>query len=111
MRLSRTLSRVALSAALLVAFAPLVQASELQKKQGVSILVLDGTPKARGRAHGKLLANEILANAGALQKLRSAKMDDKVWLATLAKFVWTTDDSDELDGLVEGVREALGQDI
>ncbi len=108
MHLSRTLTVLALVAAL----APFAQASELQKKQGVSILVLDGTPKARGRAHGKLLAEEILGNAAALYKMRQNKMpDDKVWTSTLGKFVWTQSDSDELDGIVEGVREKLGADV
>lgn len=108
MRLSRTVSVFAL----LVALAPLVHASELQKKQGVSILVLDGTSRARGRAHGKLLANEILGNAGALQAMRQNTMpDDKVFASTLAKFVWTEADSQELDGIVEGVKEVLGDDV
>jgi len=104
---------LAVLAAILVAAAPLAAANELQTKQGgVKVLVLDGESKARGRAQGRLLAEEILGNAGALDKMRKNHMpDDKVYEKTLARFVWTQEDSDELDGIVEGVREALGADV
>lgn len=99
-------------AVLLVALAPLVQASELRKQGSVSVLVLNGNPHERGVAHGRLLAREILANAGALVALQRRRVpDDATWSGLLAKFRFADDESAELDGILDGVRDALGADV
>ncbi len=98
--------------ALLLGLSSLVHASELAKQGSVSILVLTGSAHERGVAHGKLLAPEILANAGALAKLQGERVpDETVFLGLLEKFTWSEDESAELDGIVDGVRAKLGEDV
>ncbi|HZU98806.1 MAG TPA: C45 family peptidase [Planctomycetota bacterium] len=98
--------------AFLVLLAPLVQASELRKQDGVSILILNGTPAERGRAHGKLLAKEIVDGVGEIERLRrKAVPEEKTYLALLEKFTWSDSESAELDGILQGIKDALGQDV
>jgi hypothetical protein len=85
----------------------------LSVQGGVSILVLDGRDNhERGLAHGRALARPILETAGQFEKLRQRSMPDRAtFKSVLKKFVWESDVSAELDGIVDGVREVLGADV
>jgi hypothetical protein len=108
----RLLHRPLLAVALVALLAPVAAASELTKQQGVAILTLDGTPAERGEAHGRLLAKEVLHNTGELDRLKKQRIpDEKFALSLLEKFVFSEDESAELDGIVKGVREVMGEDV
>ncbi len=89
-------------------------ATGLETVGGVQVLVLDsGVPGERGRMHGQLLAKEILEALGELEKLRGDIVPggEKQYLQILEKFTLDPEYEAEVDGIVDGVRDALGADV
>lgn len=86
---------------------PAARESRLEQREGVSVLILEGTPTERGRAHGRLLAREIVDFVSAFEECRP---DAASLASNLAKFSWDADAKAELDGIFAGVQETLGQD-
>jgi hypothetical protein len=81
----------------------------LEEREGVKILVLEGTPRERGRAQGRAFAKPIVDNAAELAVILKGQFHDgESHAQLLKKFVWPADVSEELDGILEGVKEKLG---
>src|SRR5579871_6175455 len=89
---------------------PSKKEARLEEKEGVKVLVLTGSPREQGIQHGRAFAQDIVRAAGVLEKLRVARKKDLVTYREFqAHFKWTDDASAEIDGIVEGVKEKLGQ--
>lgn len=81
----------------------------LEQREGVQILVLEGTPRERGRAQGRAFAKQISDSAAELAVVMKGQFHDPARHAAIVKsFDWPADVSEELDGILEGVREKLG---
>lgn len=80
--------------------------------QGVGVLTLWGAPRERGYAHGRLLARPVLDVAEAVcgtGLLLSDPADyERKILPLMERFQFEPDDEQELRGLFQGVRDALG---
>jgi hypothetical protein len=79
-------------------------------KDGVPTLVLRGTHRERGKAHGFLGAKEIVALVDAFVPV-AAQRKGGGWDAALVpaarRFAWPPRFEEELAGMLEGIREAL----
>jgi hypothetical protein len=80
--------------------------------QGVGVLTLWGDPYQRGRAHGRLLAPGVLEMVDTLcgTNLLISRHEDyeRVILPLVDRFVFDPADEQELQGILDGVREQLG---
>ncbi|MCY2925998.1 MAG: C45 family autoproteolytic acyltransferase/hydrolase [Planctomycetota bacterium] len=85
---------------------------EFRRVQGVGVLTLWGTPYQRGLAHGRLVSQGVLDMVdrlcGSNLLIRREGDYDRVVLPLMARFHFEPDDEDELRGILDGVKERLG---
>jgi len=85
---------------------------KLERINGVAVLTLWGTPYQRGFAHGKLMAQGVLdtldAVCGSNLLLGDTKDYERKILPMMERFTFAKEDAEELQGVYDGVKAALG---
>ena len=83
-----------------------------QRVQGVGVLTLHGDAYQRGLAHGRLLAQPILDMVNAVCGTNIVtgrnRTYESVILPMMDRFAFTPDEERELQGILDGVHEKLG---
>jgi len=87
-------------------------AGSVRRVEGVTVLTLRGRPYDRGFAHGRLMARGVVEMVDTIcgtNLLLTRRGDyERVILPLVERFTFEPDDEQELRGLLDGVRAALG---